>query len=412
MRQPWIPFTSAVLATLVLASCAHVTPASTSLPGDLTPMSVGSPQSDAVQHLAVSRANGAVYASGTTAGSLDGVNQGGTDVFIRRFDRSGKLLWRKQLGTTHNDQAAGVATDTAGNVYVGMDYPTYYYDVSILYKFSANGKLLWKRSPKLDGLIAVRNDAKGNVYVFGDKYFESTDNGVSESYSPTGTLLKRYYTNTGLGIGGYYQKSAVVDAAGISYVAQYTRDDQYTDLSLIAYDKNAAQLWTTSIGGSWEGSSGEWESTGVSVEDLHAKDAFLYAILYRYASSEYFVGKFNKATGQELWRKPLGFIGQGVTADQVGNVLIVGRTSNSQDMVYRKLSASGATLWSKTFGSSAADNLRDVAYYGDNEFYAGGFAAAALPNKPYRGGRDGALMRLSSSGARTWVDQFGEYPAD
>lgn len=420
MSRAWTRSIVVALFTLALASCAQVSPPRASPSGELTPASVGSATSDAAQHVAVSRANGAVYVSGTTDGALDGVNKGGTDIFIRRFDRSGKLLWRKQLGTTKLDQAAGVATDKVGNVYVGMNTIESPYDLrwhgATLYKFSASGNLLWTRdpSPELEGMSAVRNDAAGNVYIFAASLdWESSNTSVlvEMSYSPNGSLRMSHGENTSYGIVNSFGP-AVVDANGSSFYIEHGHDDG-TSISMLAVDSSGNLLWSEGVGG--------WNSYGYPQNpnelgyffDLHARGTALYMVAKTHGGS-YFVLKFAKANGQELWRKKMNFAAQGVTADSQNNLIVVGatdaKTASARNMVYCKLSASGATLWTKIFGSAANDNLRDVAYYGDNEFYAVGFAAAALPNKPAAGGRDGVVMRLSSSGARSWVDQFGTKP--
>ena len=61
--------------------------------------------------------HGNVYASGSTEGALAGDNAGGADAFIRSYDSDGNLRWTRQFGTSSEDVAVGVATDTNGNVY-------------------------------------------------------------------------------------------------------------------------------------------------------------------------------------------------------------------------------------------------------------------------------------------------------
>ena len=60
-----------------------------------------------------------VYVTGYTAGGLDGNTSAGViDLFVVKYNSSGKKQWTKQLGTESVDQAKGVATDSSGNVYV------------------------------------------------------------------------------------------------------------------------------------------------------------------------------------------------------------------------------------------------------------------------------------------------------
>ncbi len=63
-------------------------------------------------------AAGNVYVSGYTTGPLYGPQLGNRDFFLAKFDASGNVQWGRQTGTSGHDQAWGVATDAAGNVYV------------------------------------------------------------------------------------------------------------------------------------------------------------------------------------------------------------------------------------------------------------------------------------------------------
>jgi hypothetical protein len=62
--------------------------------------------------------SGNVYVAGSTSGGLDGTNAGNSDLFVVKYNSSGTKQWTKQLGTSSNDYAYGVATDSSGNVYV------------------------------------------------------------------------------------------------------------------------------------------------------------------------------------------------------------------------------------------------------------------------------------------------------
>ncbi|SVC38992.1 uncharacterized protein METZ01_LOCUS291846 [marine metagenome] len=66
--------------------------------------------------------SGNVYVTGATTGGLDGNTSAyGNDLFVVKYNSSGTKQWTKQLGTSSNDYARGVATDSSGNVYVAGD---------------------------------------------------------------------------------------------------------------------------------------------------------------------------------------------------------------------------------------------------------------------------------------------------
>mgnify|MGYP000022815785 CR=1 FL=1 len=63
--------------------------------------------------------SGNVYVTGATTGGLDGNTSAyGNDLFVVKYNSSGTKQWTKQLGTSSDDVANGVATDSSGNVYV------------------------------------------------------------------------------------------------------------------------------------------------------------------------------------------------------------------------------------------------------------------------------------------------------
>jgi hypothetical protein len=77
------------------------------------------------QRISVDR-NENVYLAGTFTSSnliFDSIrmtNAGGpaTDVFLAKFNNSGKILWAKSLGGDKNEEAFGLANDESGNIYM------------------------------------------------------------------------------------------------------------------------------------------------------------------------------------------------------------------------------------------------------------------------------------------------------
>ena len=63
-------------------------------------------------------AAGNTYVAAYSAGDFDGPLAGDKDLVAARFDPSGTLTWKDQLGTDLNDKSAAVALDGAGNLYV------------------------------------------------------------------------------------------------------------------------------------------------------------------------------------------------------------------------------------------------------------------------------------------------------
>lgn len=80
----------------------------------------GTSANDADQR-AVSADGSGVYVAGHTLGTLPGqTNSGSQDVFVRKYDPSGNELWTLQFGTSGNDTGYGVAATAAGAYAAGL----------------------------------------------------------------------------------------------------------------------------------------------------------------------------------------------------------------------------------------------------------------------------------------------------
>ena len=139
---------------------------------------LGTSENDQAKDIAVDN-TGNIYIVGGTNGSLEGVNQGSEDAFIRKYDSAGNPLWTDQFGTGASDRTHSVAVDNSGNVYItgvtdgdlaasnpgGNDI--------FIRKYNSSGTEQWTRQIGTSASewgedIAV--DSSGNVYVIGDTF--------------------------------------------------------------------------------------------------------------------------------------------------------------------------------------------------------------------------------------------------
>ena len=77
----------------------------------------GSADEDVASSVAADSA--ALTVTGHTYGSLDGPNEGTFDVFVRRYDRAGNVIWATQFGTSAAELGTGVAADATGFTILG-----------------------------------------------------------------------------------------------------------------------------------------------------------------------------------------------------------------------------------------------------------------------------------------------------
>ncbi len=144
--------------------------------------------------------SGNVYVVGGTKGNLNGIsNSGRTDAFVIKFNSSGTKQWTKKLGTWQNDLANGVATDSSGNVYVaggtygGLDNNTNAGNSDLfVVKYNSSGTKQWTKqlgTSSNDYAYGVATDSSGNVYLTGNTEGELDGNTNSGS---TDIFLLKY----------------------------------------------------------------------------------------------------------------------------------------------------------------------------------------------------------------------------
>ncbi|HEY6872685.1 MAG TPA: SBBP repeat-containing protein [Geobacteraceae bacterium] len=163
-----------------------------------------------------------IYVVGGTFGSLFGTNADNTatagntsDLFVVRFDATGSMAsgWQRQLGTPFDDDAYGVVTDLAGNVYVtgttfgGLDGNAGSGGAdAFLVKYDINGNKQWTQqlgTPQDDVGNAVAKFSTGTanpvLYVAGYTAGNLLTNfNMDGTFNSTDYFLVKYDAVTGL----------------------------------------------------------------------------------------------------------------------------------------------------------------------------------------------------------------------
>ena len=216
--------------------------------------------------------SGNVYVVGGTKGNLLGIsNSGRTDAFVIKFNSSGTKQWTKKLGTWQNDLANGVATDSSGNFYVtGFTYQHLDGNTSagnadlFVVKYNSSGKKQWTKqlgTSKHDRARGVATDSSGNVYVTGDTYggLDGNTNAGSNDlfvvkYNSSGTKqwTKQMGTSSTDSANG-----VAADSSGNVYVAGGTyggldgnTNAGNSDLFVVKYNSSGTKQWTKQMGSS------------------------------------------------------------------------------------------------------------------------------------------------------------------
>jgi Beta-propeller repeat len=366
---------------------------------------------------------GNVSIAGFTRGSLGGPNAGSADAFVTRYDSAGRLLWTRQIGTSRHDQADGVAADSAGNTYVtgvtdGSLGGTSAGDGDVfLAKYDASGRLLWTRqigTAAFEWGNDVEVDGAGNAYIVG--HTRGGLGGPSAGgfdvflvkYDAAGRLLWTRQIGTGAWDVG---EGVAVDNAGNAYITGSTEGSLGgpnagdKDVFLAKYDASGALLWTRQTGtaavdvgfGVALDSAGNAYVAGYTFGSLGGPNA---------GAGDVLLAKYD-ASGTNLWIHQTGSAAidqaTGVAVDSAGNAYISGRTMGSlggpiagfADALVAKYDASGTMLWTRQFGTRSIDE---------------GFAVAvdSAGNAYITGRTSGSLGGPSAGDADYFLAKYGE----
>jgi hypothetical protein len=133
-------------------------------------------EEDEVGLNAVSDQAGNVYIAGNTQGSLSGNKYGNSDGFLTKLDSNGTILWTKQFGTKENDMIKWVTVDNINNIYlVGLTngcVNTKSYGMADIWivKFDSSGRIAWQQQYGTDSIDAgngIYVNEKGEIFVSG-----------------------------------------------------------------------------------------------------------------------------------------------------------------------------------------------------------------------------------------------------
>jgi hypothetical protein len=323
---------------------------------------------------------GNVYISGNTNGFLGGANQGSLDAWVAKYRSNGALIWKKQLGTSRIDISNGIATDSIGNIYIsgltggslGGTFQGGFYDAWVA-KYSSNGVLIWKKQ-----LGTSSDDASQGVATdsIGNVYMSGNTDGSLE---------------------GANQGS--LDA----WVAKYS--------------SNGALVWKKQLG-----TTSYDYTTGVATDSN--SNVYISGLTYGSLGGTFqggfydaWVAKYS-SNGLLIWKKQLGTASgdysNGVATDSIGNVYISGLTGGSlgganqglDDAWVAKYRSNGALVWKKQLGTASDDQSYDIATDIKGNIYISGFTGGSLGGAN-QGLNDAWVAKYRSNGALAWKKQLG-----
>jgi hypothetical protein len=373
----------------------------------------GTSGTDGGQSIAADAA-GNVYVAGWAEGSIDGNPWvSGTDVVLAKYTNDGTRLWSREFGSTGADSGSGVAVDSTGNVYVVgyVEHPLSGQSGAggrdaFLTKYSSDGTRQWIRefgTSADDFAQGVSTDSAGNVYVVGD-----TSGGLDGNVDGNGGSYSAFvakYSGDGLRIWTtQFASSSNTDGTGVSapdsagnvYVTGYAYESIDGGPSLPAQHFYLAKLsgdgqrvWTKQT----TPSDGILLGSGIAT-----RDGNIYASGFS-AQQQLAVVAYDGA-GTLLWtQEPQGGYGGSLATDSTGAVYVGGAamTAGSDDFeaLVVKLSPSGAVLGSLNTGMPEGyDGVLGLAVDPADGVFTTGPTFAAFPGTPNLGDQDGFIQKL------------------
>lgn len=368
---------------------------------------------------------GNLYCVGETDGDFTEANAGVSDIFVLKISAAGVPIWAIQLGavtatpggdSTNMDRVAGIAVDSAGNVFVGG------YTFGDLGEATGGGADVYLMKLNSSGQIQFLNqygavtagpgadnsgneiindmvmDSSGNLYMAGstDGGFVEANGGSSDAlflkFDPTGALvwgkqLGAVSVPSGGGTAGYETCSSVaIDTSSNVYCAGYTNGvfaeaagGGAADAIAIKLSSLGALVWAKQIGSASQPPGGS--ASGIdSFSDLavdNSGNVFLSGTTYgglgeaSGGGADVFVARLNSA-GALQWLYQLGSVTKssgGVNSGNdivnsvelnpaTGDFFVAGSTSGS----LIEINGGGTDLFILKFSSAGA--LQSAVQYG------------------------------------------------
>jgi hypothetical protein len=176
------------------------------------------------------------------------------DMMTMKMTALGDTLWVRYFdGTAHlNDQTAGIAVSSSGNVYVAgnvdqtVAYPPTSYADMILVKYLPNGDLAWSRTYSgannlTDQAESIVLDAEENVYISGI----SENNIITLKYNSQGDELWKRQVAVTPTDNSLWGGNAVLDPSGnIIVAARYSDNGSYV-VPTVKYTPSGDVVWST-----------------------------------------------------------------------------------------------------------------------------------------------------------------------
>ncbi|MCS6867800.1 hypothetical protein [Thermus sp.] len=346
------------------------------------PLQFGTSQNDGVWNLTVE--GDYIYAIASVNGDAPGSpTSPSAHGVLLKISRNGEILFQVPFGQGRGLRTIGVAVDDQGFIYASAEGTLQGRDREVfLYKFSADGRLLWEKSigtPAEDG-VGKMLFSSGHLYIVGNtrgSFPGHTNAGHFDAWIAKLDREGNPVWVRQLGTGGWDGFGSItVDENGHLYVTGIVSgpllgnpySGAYHDIPVVKFSPNGEILWARQFtaGGGWQGGSG-----------IYARGGRVYIVGGTHGSLP---GYRNPGCGADAYL---------VTFDYQGN-----RLDHYQ------------------FGTAGDDVATAISVDNQGRVFVGGWAGAwcrgAFPGETPKGDRDAFVAQVDPDQKRlVWVRQFG-----
>ncbi len=355
-------------------------------------------------------AGGNVYVTGSSTGS-------GTfeDYATVKYNSLGLQSWvaRYTGDITDYDAGAAVTVDGFGNVYVaGTSYGLVTDEDIATVKYSSVGVQQWATryngpGNSADEAAAVALDPSGNIYVTGTSFDQKSQSDYATvKYNSAGVpqWVARY---NGTGDAEDFVSAIVIDNFGNAYVTgtSFGVSTGY-DIATVKYNVNGAQIWAVRYA---SGGSAIDQGTDIAVDG--SGNVYVTGARFDPASGNDFLTIKYQTTGTQLWAG--SYNGPGDSTDNAldlaldagGNVYVTGTSvgaGGTSDFATVKYNTSGTQQWVSRYSGPAngVDQAYAIAVDATNNVFVTG-ASEGIGT-----GFDYATIRYNSSGVQQWAVRY------